>query len=117
MSEEIQSLHEMQTWILVKKPENEKPLTCRWVLCKKDNGRYKARLVIRSFEQKKRINYYNVFSPVARHISIRLIHSIAAPFAQHRSSETQQRGSSWSLWPSIARIHRGISLTRHGCCN
>lgn len=38
----------------------------------------KARLVARSFEQEKGINYFETLSPVARHASIRLLLSLAA---------------------------------------
>lgn len=78
MYDEYKSLIDMKTWKLVEKPQNVRPLTCRWVLRQKENGKYKARLVVRGFEQKEGIDYFEVFSPVARHMSIRLILSIAA---------------------------------------
>lgn len=78
MSEEFDSLTKMKTWILTEKPIDITPLTCRWVLRKKDDGKYKARLVVRGFEQKEGKDYFEVFSPVARLMSIRLILSIAA---------------------------------------
>ena len=78
MEDEYRSLTDMGTWTKIKKPENIKPLTCRWVFCIKEDGRYKARLVIRGFEQVEGLDYYEIFSPVAHHMSIRLILSIAA---------------------------------------
>lgn len=78
MSEEFKSLTKMKTWDLVKLPEHAKPLTCRWVLREKQDGRLKARLVVRGFEQEEGIDYSETFSPVARHVSIRLILSFAA---------------------------------------
>lgn len=77
MFEEFKSLSDMQTWSLTEKPKNVKLLTCRWVLRQKDDGKFKARLVVRGFEQKEGEDYFEVFSPVARHMSIRLILSIA----------------------------------------
>lgn len=78
MTEEFDSLTKMKTWKLVNMSENIKPLTCRWILREKQDGRLKARLVARGFEQKAGIDYTETFSPVARHVSIRLILSLAA---------------------------------------
>lgn len=78
MIDEFESLTRMKTWILVEKPKNVRPLTCRWVLSIKGDGQRKARVVIRGFEQEEGKNYFATFSPVAHHMSIRLILSIAA---------------------------------------
>jgi len=43
MSEEFSSLMKMKTWDLVKAPDKAQPLTCRWILKKKQDGRLKAR--------------------------------------------------------------------------
>lgn len=57
MSEEIESLHNNQTWELVKPPEGQKIVECKWVYKKKDgipgveDARYKARLVAKGFTQ------------------------------------------------------------------
>lgn len=78
MQEEYYSLQDMKTWKLVNLPENRKPLTCKWVLREKADGRVKARLVSRDFDQKHGIDYNETFAPVARHASIRLLLSYAA---------------------------------------
>lgn len=49
LNEELNSLHEMKTWDLVKPLKEVKPLSNRWILRKKEDGRLKARLVIRGF--------------------------------------------------------------------
>lgn len=76
--EEYDSLTRMRTWDLVKLPSGARSLTNRWVLSQKENGKHKARLVVRGYEQKEGVDFSETFSPVARHHSIRLILSIAA---------------------------------------
>lgn len=55
MVDEFKSLTKMKTWKLVDVSNDIKPLTCRWILRQKQNGRFKARLVVRGFEQKEGI--------------------------------------------------------------
>ena len=59
MHDEINSLHENETWVLVKRPENQKVINSRWVFSKKLNSnnaeRYKARLVVKGYAQKEGI--------------------------------------------------------------
>lgn len=78
MLEEYNALIRMNTWNLVKRPEHATPLTCRWVLRHKQDGKMRARLVVRGFEQREGIDFSETFSPVARHASIRLVLSLAA---------------------------------------
>ena len=57
-------------------------ISCRWLYKIKpgipgvESKRYKARLVARGFTQKKGIDYEEVFAPVVKHISIRILMSI-----------------------------------------
>ena len=59
MEDEIKSLHDNHTFDLVKLPKDKKALKNRWVFrLKHEDGnpvpRYKARLVVKGFNQKKR---------------------------------------------------------------
>lgn len=78
MDDEIKSIKQFNTWILVDPPPDRKVLSCRWVLRIKGNGRKKARLVARGNKQEYGVDYFKTFSPVARHASIRLLLSHAA---------------------------------------
>ena len=70
MEDEMESLKKMNTWILTDLPEGRKPLTCKWILRTKGDGRMKARLVARGYDQEYGVDYFNTFAPVVRHPSI-----------------------------------------------
>jgi hypothetical protein len=68
MKEEMDSLENNQTWYLVQLPMGKRALQNKWVykLKEEDGGekRYKARLVVKGFAQKKGIDFDEIFSPV-----------------------------------------------------
>ena len=82
MKEEMRSLHENHTYDLVKLPKGKKALKNKWVYKHKteNNGsqRYKARLVVKGFSQKKGIDFEEIFSPVVKMSSIRVTLGLAA---------------------------------------
>jgi len=62
------------------------PICVKWVYKKKTNAdgeveRYKARLIVKGYKQKEGIDYDEVFTPVTRMETIRLLISLEA---QHR---------------------------------
>ena len=59
-----------QTWILINLPKESKAIGCIWVFCKKDNERYKERLVVKGYAQKEGIDYNKIFTLVFKHTSI-----------------------------------------------
>ncbi|KAL0552306.1 hypothetical protein IC582_011414 [Cucumis melo] len=86
MEAELFSLHKNQTWSLVLKPPNQKLIQSKWIYkIKPGTGgnskpRYKARLVAKGYTQKEGVDFHEIFSPVVRHSSIRLILSIVVHF-------------------------------------
>ncbi|KAJ4720195.1 Retrovirus-related Pol polyprotein from transposon TNT 1-94 [Melia azedarach] len=92
MGDEMESLHKNQTWELTKRPRDRKIITCKWVYKKKEGEtsvegiKYKARVVARGFTQREGVDYNEIFSPVVRHTSIRVLLAIVA----HQDLELEQ---------------------------
>ncbi|WVZ92507.1 hypothetical protein U9M48_038564 [Paspalum notatum var. saurae] len=83
MLEEMSSIQENQTWELVDLPANCRPIGLKWVYkVKRDECgevvRHKARLVAHGFVQREGIDFEEVFAPVTRMESVRLVLALAA---------------------------------------
>ena len=82
MKEEMKYLHESHTYDLVKPPKKKKILKNKWVFRRKNDGnssqpRFKARLVVKRFGQRKGVDFDEIFSPVLKMSSIRTVLGIA----------------------------------------
>lgn len=79
IEDELKSLKDNGVWKLVDKEKaaNKNILSNRWVFRVKENGTYKARLVVRGNEQRE-TDFDDVFSPVASQSAIRSLFAIAA---------------------------------------
>ncbi|KAD6119895.1 hypothetical protein E3N88_11166 [Mikania micrantha] len=83
MQDEMNSLYENNTFELVKLPKGKRALKNKWVYKLKteehtSRPRYKARLVVKGFSQRKGIDFDEIFSPVLKMSSIRVILGLAA---------------------------------------
>ena len=83
MDEEMELLHKNQTQELVQLPGGKKVIGCKQVFAKKEytpEVRFKARLVAKSYAQKERIDYNEVFSPIVKHLSMQILLALIAQF-------------------------------------
>ena len=81
--EEIRSIEKNNTWTLVELPKGFKPIGLKWIFKIKRNAdksisKYKAKLVAKGYVQRHGVDYDDVFAPVARIETIRLVMAIAA---------------------------------------
>jgi hypothetical protein len=83
MKDEMKALERNATWDLVELPRDKKIVGCKWVY-KLKNGvddtveRYKARLVEKGYSQKEGIDFHEIFSPVFKSVSIRIVLALIA---------------------------------------
>jgi hypothetical protein len=80
---EMDSILSNETWELVDQPYGCKPMGCKWVFKKKlrPDGtidKYKERLVAKGYTQKKGEDFFDIYSPIARLTTIRVLLSLTA---------------------------------------
>eukprot|EP00253_Pinus_taeda_P021354 PITA_21354 len=85
MVDEMASLHKNEAWDMVELSVGRKPIGSKWVFKMKTNEegkveKYKARMVAKGYFQVSRIDFGDIFSPVAKVASIRLVLCIVATF-------------------------------------
>ena len=77
MKDEMDSLLGNQTWELTELTVGKKVLHNKWIYRIKneydDSKRYKVRLIVKGFQQKEGIDYTEIFSPVVKISTIKLV--------------------------------------------
>ena len=87
MPEEMEVFHRNKTWELVEFPKGRKAIGCKWVYKINDDNnqveKYHARLVVKGYAQKKGIDFNEIFSPVIRLTTIRVVLVMCVAFDLH----------------------------------
>lgn len=85
IEEEKKSLEKNNTWKIVERTEakDKRVLSNKWIFKIKEDGRYKARLVVRRCEQRFGIDFEETFSPVVNSSSLRTLFAMATKRREH----------------------------------
>ena len=81
MKSELSSIEKNGTWDLVPLPKDKKALPCKWVYKQKfasGIGTYKARLVAKGFKQEYGIDFEEIFLPVVKMTTLRMLLGLVA---------------------------------------
>ena len=82
MDDEMRSLEKNDTWVLTELSAGKRVLLNKWVFGFKTEPdgkrRFKARLVVKGYSQRKGIDYAEIFSPVQKLTSNQILLSIVA---------------------------------------
>ena len=83
MQNEMQSIEENRTWESVELPAKQRAIGLKWVFKVKKNPEgkivnYKARLVAKGYAQQQGVDYEEVFAPIARIETVRVMMALAA---------------------------------------
>jgi len=126
IEEELESLHDNNTWIITSLPSGRTAVKYKWVFREKKGAegetiRYKVRLVAKGFMQQYGIDYLETYAPVVKLVSLQILRAIAAftimkyikaTSKQPISSANSRRKSTWR-YPKVSQYQQQLGGLKH----
>jgi len=75
---ELESLRKNDTWVVEKVPRERNIVGCRWLFGRKEDGRFKVRLVAKGYSQEPGIDFKETFAPVGKFTTLPVLLALVA---------------------------------------
>lgn len=102
MKQEYDALMKNETWVLVPRSKDMHLNTNKYMYMTKFKAygsidKYKSRLVVREFQQTKGVDFFDTFSYMAKHSTIRVLFTIFSIWLENQASGCEQCDLKWSV--------------------